>query len=131
MLKEFLGLTKGTHPPFIEQVEDVDKVHIIRLKGPIDMSTIPKIYELKLKAKNKRGTLKKSILLDFKKVSHVDSATIALLLNVLHEVKHEHHKLGLIGISRELREMFTIARVSTLFAVYETEEEAIANVSGK
>jgi len=119
------GLNSKELPSFIESVKDVDNIHIIHLKGPIDMQTIPEIEEIDKQAQEMRGTLKKNIILDFKQVTHVDSATCASLIEAISRFKSEHHKFVLVGLSDAFKSLIEITRIGPLFSIYETEEEAV------
>ena len=130
MLLKFLHTHQDERPLFIDEIIDMGKVQIVRLKGPIDMYTIPNIEKLLQKAKKNQGFFKKNILLDFKTVLHVDSSTVAMLLEVLSYIKHEHHKLALVNVSVNLKAIIDIDKLSDTFAVFESEKEALSILSG-
>ncbi|MBU1894545.1 MAG: STAS domain-containing protein [Candidatus Omnitrophota bacterium] len=125
MLKKFFFNHTEAPPTFIDSIEDKEQVHIIRLKGPIDMFTIPSIQELKEEAEKEKGMIGKNILLNFGKVTHIDGATCALLLNILSELKQEKHKLVITNASEELKNMMEISKIGELFLVYETETQGL------
>ncbi|MFH1395753.1 MAG: STAS domain-containing protein [Candidatus Omnitrophota bacterium] len=125
MLKKFFVNNTEQPVTFIDSIEETEKVHIVRLKGPIDMFTIPSIQELKDEAAKKKGMLTKNILLNFEKVTHIDGATCAMLLNILSELKQEQHKLAITNISEELKNMMEISKIGELFLVYETENQGL------
>jgi len=125
MLREFFNFEKQAKLSFLKQIEENDNLQIIRLKGPVDRDSLPELERLNKKAAGKAGFLKKNILIDFKDVTHVDSATIAVLIQILSRLKHENHKMGLINVTPELRDMLGISRVSDLFCVYDSEEKAL------
>ncbi|MDD4956597.1 MAG: STAS domain-containing protein [Candidatus Omnitrophica bacterium] len=127
MLFEFFTKGRKGMAPYVKQIEAKGDVHIVRLKGRIDMYTIPEVDKLRHRAL--RGSLRKNILLDFKNVEHVDSATCALLVQSLSELKHVHHRLVLINISDKLKGMLKIARISRLFDVFDSEEKALEELA--
>ena len=127
MLEEFLNMGKESSVPFlpfIEKIEDYKNFRVMRLKGAIDMSTIPEFSKMVPKAKNNKGSLKQNLLLDFRKVTHVDSSTIAILLVALNELKHEKHKLVLANVPENLKGMLDISEINDLFTIYDSEEDA-------
>ena len=123
MLFEFFTRGRKGLAPYVKQIEAKGDVYIVRLKGRIDMYTIPDVHRLRLMGP--RGELRQNIILDFKKVDHVDSATCALLVQSLSELKHVNHRLILINIPETLKDMLKIARISRLFDVYDSEEKAL------
>jgi len=127
----FKGEGKEEPPDFIEKIEEFENVDIVRLKGPIDMFTIPDIDDLRKKAIREKFFLKKDILLDFKSVTHVDGATCAMLVSVVSELKHEKRRLALINVSSGLKNMMDISMIEHMFTIYETEKEALAQLQKK
>jgi len=128
LIKFFSREGEGVTPAFIEEIEELEKIDIVRLKGPIDMFTIPGLDDLKDKATREKNFLKKDIILDFKKVTHVDGATCAMLVQTLSQLKHEKHQLVLMNVSSKLRNMMDISMIGKMFTIYETEEEALAQL---
>lgn len=124
LLKNFLGIKKTTPISFVEKIETEPHLQIIRLKGDIDMSTVPGIEKMIVEAKKNRGLMEKNILLDFKNVGHVDSSTIAALIVMLADLKHQHRRLGLVNISSRLEKMIAVLDVRDLFTVYRREDLA-------
>jgi len=112
-------------PAFIEEIEELEKIDIVRLKGPIDMFTIPWLDDLKDKATKEKNFLKKDIILDFQHVTHVDGATCAMLVQTLSQLKHEKHRLVLMNVSSKLRNMMDISMIGKMFTIYKTEAEAL------
>jgi len=129
VLRDFFRKEGESDPPsFIEKIEERDSVNILRLKGPIDMFTIPEVTKLRKKALEKKNFLAKDVLIDFKNVTHVDGATCAVLVSTVSELKHEKHHLILVNVSKELRNMMDISMIGKLFTIYETEEEALEKI---
>lgn len=114
---------------FRDKIEEYDNLMIFRLKGSIDMTTVPEIEKV-WDDRMKSGLLNKNILVDFKNVKHVDSSTIAGLVKVLFDIKHEKRKLVLVNISNELRDMLAISELDNVFSIYDSEEKAIADLKG-
>jgi anti-anti-sigma factor len=128
MLGEFFKINKKTLPLFIDGFENYDRLHIVRLKGPIDISTVPDIEHLLLRVKKKSDLLDKNILVDFKNVTHVDSATVAMLIDALSKLKHHQHKLVLVNLTPELKVKLDILKLDKLFMVCKCEGNAYAKL---
>jgi len=127
MLVDFFHVKKKHTLPFIDKSEDLDGLRIIRLKGSIDMTTIPAIEKI-WNSREKYGLIDKNLLLDFKNVEHVDSSTIAALIRALSEIKHEHRKLVLVNINDKLKDLLTILNLNNFFCVYDSEGKAVKDL---
>jgi anti-sigma B factor antagonist len=113
------------HLPFIDRFEEIGNVRILRFKGPIDRTTLPEILKIK-KVLERHGDLNKNnVIIDFKKITHVDSAAIAALLIELAELKQHDKKLGLVNVTEELKIMLDIFKAGKLFMIFDSEEEAL------
>lgn len=125
MLKEFFCARNSKTLLFVKSIEDRENLQIVRLKGVIDASTIPEIEKRMWDNRDKRGLFNKDILLDFKDVTDIDSATVAVLVRALTEIKHKDHTLAVINVTAKLKTMFEITKVEKLFSVFDSEKEAI------
>jgi anti-sigma B factor antagonist len=113
------------HLPFIDRFEEVGNVRILRFKGSIDRTTLPEILKIK-KVLERQGDLNKNnVIIDFKKITHVDSAAIAALLIELAELKQHDKKLGLVNVTEELKIMLDIFKAGKLFMIFDSEEAAL------
>jgi len=129
MLQElFMGM-HGALPSFVEVAEEGKNIRIVRLKGPIDMLTIPGIEKFVRVARRKKRISKKNILIDFKNVTHVDSSTIAMLLEAISELKHEKYRLILINLTKQLKSLLEILKIERQFYICDSEEKAIQELT--
>ena len=124
LLKRFLGIHRVSSISFVEKIETINNLQIVRLKGDIDMTTVPGIERMIIAAKKNRGLMEKNILLDFQNVGHVDSSTIAALLVMITDLKNQNHRLGLVHISPRLEKILSVLDVRDLFTIYRTENLA-------
>lgn len=129
VLKRFLGIKRNVPAPFVERLETRRNLYIIRLRGDIDMATIPGIGRMVVEAKQNRGLMEHNLLLDFKKVNHVDSSTIAALIVMLADLKNHRHTLGLVNIPSRLEKMLKILECRNLFSVYNSEASALKQLT--
>ncbi len=113
----------GSHFPYVKEMRETDSLIVTYLCGPIDSSTVPIVF-MDFKGKLSRY-LNKHILLDFKEVTHVDSATIANLIFLLNQLQHHQKKLALTHVSLTLEHYIEIDKVRSLIHVYGNEEEAL------
>jgi anti-anti-sigma factor len=114
--------------PFIETFEEVSNVRILRFKGSLDSKTVPEILKLKHQLEKYGDINKNNVLIDFKKVTHIDSAAIAALLIRLSELQHHDKKLGLINVTEQLKILLDIFKTNELFIIFDSEEAALESL---
>lgn len=115
-------------PPFVDSVESYNNLHIIRLRGELGAPVVPQFGEFLKEAKKESKLLGKDLLIDFKDVGAVDSATVAQLLTMLSELRHKKRKLALVNISSKLRKTLEVLRLDELFVICESEREAFREI---
>ena len=100
-----------------------DKV-TVSVKGDIDMSS----------SKKARDTLtplfqanNKAIIVDLSGVSYIDSSGIATLVEGLQWSHSSQNKFRLVSLTPAVKDVFEIARLLTVFEVFDTKEEALVN----
>ena len=108
----------------VQEIRDDGSIITIRFTGAIDASTIP-LIERNFLDKEKEY-LEKHLLLDFKDVTHVDSATIAALVLLLVDRKKTHAKIALVNLPEMLKSYLKIEHIDASVPVYESEAEARA-----
>lgn len=78
---------------------------------------------------SQKGNQFKHVLLDFAKVTHTDTATVAGLIEVISTLKKDHHKLVVINIPQNLRSLFEICKVNKVITRFSNESEAIMELA--
>ena len=68
------------------------------------------------------------ILLDLHGVAHVDSAGIGLLIGLYHTTSSSGKKIMLCNTTKTVEQIFSMARLSKLMAIYPTVEAALADL---
>jgi anti-anti-sigma factor len=115
--------------PFIDTFEEVRNVRIMRFKGSLDSKIVPEVLKIKDQLEKQGDVNKNNVLIDFKKVTHVDSAAIAVLLIKLSELKRHDKKLGLINVTKQLQILLDIFKTGELFIIFDSEEAALESLS--
>jgi len=128
VLNEFFYNDKGKLPSFIESVDDFPHLKIVKLRGPIDGMTVPKVQFFLKKAQKNPMVLNKSVLLDLRKVTHVDTIAIAGILKVLSTLTQKKYKLGLVNAPEALRSQLAILRLDKIVTVFESWEKALLEI---
>jgi anti-anti-sigma factor len=123
---------KDSDAPFsIEGLEDYPSIRIVRLRGPIDQTTVAELERFRKWVAKHRGFKHKHTILDFKDVTQVDTAAIAEILQTVVELKTAHFELGAIHLNDKVRSMFQVLKVERLVHFYDNESEAVEEFKKK
>jgi anti-anti-sigma factor len=90
---------------------------------------VPEMLKIKKQLEKIGDSNKHEVLIDFSKVTHVDSAAIAVLLIKLSELKRHDKKLGLIHVNKQIKTMLDIFKTGELFVIFDSEEAALESFS--
>ncbi len=121
--------TKKEKPPYLERIDELEKLSIIRLKGLITRDMVP-IIEMRIQENRKEGSgIDKNVLVDFALVEDVDSSTIAFHLVHLEEYRARGFKVGFININKEFKDLLDIFKKNDKFKVFANEKEAVKELS--
>ncbi len=97
----------------------------LTIKGEIDMSSSSKVRaHLTDLFKGNQS----AIVVDLSDVSYIDSSGIATLVEGLQWSHTSNKKFRLTGLAPMVKDVFEIARLLTVFEVYDSQEEALKGV---
>ena len=94
---------------------------IVDIMGDIDMGTSPGLRKTLLDSLKKTPRL----AVNLREVRYVDSSGIASLVEVLKEARNTEKRLVLFGLNKTVHQVLQLTRLSTIFEIRETEEEAL------
>lgn len=109
-------------------VREESGVGIIEASGEIDVYNSGEIKKL-MDAYIARGT--SNILLDMRGVEYLDSSTISVLLVERERLILHGGRLKLLGLQENPRKVFEIAKIESIFEIYDNEEEALRSFAEK
>ena len=118
-------------PLSISAVEDYPTLRIIRLRGPVDQTTVSELERFRKWVGRHPGFKQKHILLDFKNVTHMDTAAVAEIMQAVSELKSEHYRVGVIHLQEMYRDMLKMLRVERWVVFYDNESEALDDLKQK
>ena len=100
-------------------------VATLLIEGDVDMSSSPQVrtYLSDLFEKNQ-----KAIVVDLSKVPYIDSSGIATLVEGLQWSHTNNTKFRLTCLTPMVKDVFEIARLLTVFEVFDSNEEAIKGI---
>jgi anti-sigma B factor antagonist len=96
---------------------------ILALEGDIDMHRSP---EVKQTLEPLIAQKVPRILIDFSRVSYIDSSGLATMIETLQRIQGYGGKFGMFGLKESVRHVFEIARLDQIFSLYADEAAAIA-----
>lgn len=94
--------------------------HILTVKGPITVATVPVFHEA---VKAATGS---ALIVDLNEVPYIDSAAIGALVQAHVTCARNNRKLALVGLGHRVRAVLKISSVDILFTTYPTLAEAEA-----
>jgi anti-sigma B factor antagonist len=83
-------------------------------------------HELKdmIQAALDRGERK--LLVDFSQTGYIDSSGLGALVSISKRIREASGELRLAGLNDDLRSLFELTKLDTLFTITETPEQALA-----
>ena len=106
----------------IKAIRHHDQDVIIELAGEIDMKCSAKIKD-KFKEIFRRKP--HSVIVDMTEVKFMDSSGLAVLVGALKQSRINNSKLKLAGLTKDVRDIFEICRLETIFQFFDTTDEAL------
>ena|SRR3989338_2086537 len=106
------------------QVKAIEQegVMIFQVDGEINISTSPELRKMFEKQPAKK------VVIHLEKVTYVDSSGLATLVEMLKKTKSQGGSLGLSGMSDKVKSLFEITKLDKLFAIFQSQEEAVTRV---
>lgn len=98
------------------------KFTILHLKGELLGGENAHIFRDKLKEFIAEG--KRDIVIDLSKVTYINSSGIGMLVSGLTTMTQAEGKLKLVGVEDNIRNIFVITNLVSVFKCYKTVEEA-------
>ena len=96
---------------------------IVKLVGDVDMHSSPGLRTELLNVLN--GKLS-AVVVDLEDVPFMDSSGLATLVEALQVTRKKKIKLKLVNLSARVWSVFKIARLDTIFEIFDNEAEALA-----
>ncbi len=92
---------------------------VMSLAGEIDLNESPNVRKQILNYINKDIEL----LIDLSKVEYIDSSGVASLVEGLQTARSKKLNFALLGVSESAMQVLQLARLDTVFSIYETLED--------
>jgi anti-anti-sigma factor len=111
---------------YVKEIVMEEEYVIVKLQGAFDAETIPIIKE---RYTRESYRFDKHVVLDFEDVKRIDSATLAVLVNLFAELKAHDQKLIIINAMKELVSYISILRLESVITILSSEEEALIEIA--
>jgi anti-sigma B factor antagonist len=103
-----------------------NEAYIVEVQGEVDLYSSPIMRKYILRTlRQQRPPI---LIIDLNRVNYMDSSGIATLVEGLQLANEYHIKFKLVGLSPIVLEVFQLARLERVFAIFKTEEEALKDV---
>lgn len=68
------------------------------------------------------------VVLNFKNISFIDSSGLGVILSLFRKIKENDGSLVICSVKDSVKVLFKLVRLSHMIQIYESEEEALAQV---
>jgi len=110
-------------------VKEVGDVKVISLEGT-ERATVEVAEDFKKALFGMVEDGAKKLVVDMKEQKFVDSSFLGALVAGLRKAMAEGGSLKLAGLQPPVRSMFDLTRLSKVFEIFESEEDAVRSFSG-
>jgi anti-sigma B factor antagonist len=97
---------------------------ILRIAGTVKAGESVRDFESSLAHAVEAGT--GAVILDLTDLDYLDSTAVGILVGALHRLKSENRELVLVNPRDRIASLLHVARLDSLFAIYESVPEAEA-----
>ncbi|HEU5169964.1 MAG TPA: STAS domain-containing protein [Gemmatimonadales bacterium] len=104
--------------------KDSGGVTVVRVEGQLIVGNRQELKDLVGKALDAG---ERKFLIDFAGAGYIDSSGLGALVSLSRRVREAGGELRLSGLNEDLRSLFELTKLDTLFAIADTPEQALAN----
>ena len=105
------------------QTKDQSGVAVLQVEGQLIVGNRQELKEL-VQAALDRG--ERRILIDFSRTGYIDSSGLGALVSISKRIREAGGELRLSGLNEDLRSLFELTKLDTLFRISPTTAEALA-----
>ena len=104
--------------------KDKGGVMVVQVDGQLIVGNRQELKELVQSALDRN---ERRILIDFSRTGYIDSSGLGALVSISKRVRESGGELRLSGLNEDLRSLFELTKLDTLFAIAETPQQALAS----
>jgi anti-sigma B factor antagonist len=106
------------------QTKDSSGVFVVQVDGQLIVGNRHELKDL-IQAALEKG--ERRLLIDFSRTGYIDSSGLGALVSISKRVREASGELRLSGLNDDLRSLFELTKLDTLFAITETPEQALTS----
>jgi anti-sigma B factor antagonist len=106
------------------QTKDASGVAVLQVEGQLIVGNRQELKEL-VQAVLDQG--ERRLLIDFSRTGYIDSSGLGALVSISKKIREAGGELRLSGLNEDLRSLFELTKLDTLFAIAETPQQALAS----
>jgi anti-sigma B factor antagonist len=106
------------------QTKGSNGVVVVQVEGQLIVGNRHELKDL-VQAALERG--ERRLLIDFSRTGYIDSSGLGALVSISKRVREVGAELRLSGLNDDLRSLFELTKLDTLFAITETSEQALTS----
>ena len=106
------------------QTKDASGVAVLQVDGQLIVGNRQELKEMVQTALD-RG--ERRLLIDFSRTGYIDSSGLGALVSISKKIREAGGELRLSGLNEDLRSLFELTKLDTLFAIAETPQQALAS----
>ena len=106
------------------QTKDSSGVLVVQVDGQLIVGNRHELKDL-IQAGLEKG--ERRLLIDFSRTGYIDSSGLGALVSISKRVREAGGDLRLSGLNDDLRSLFELTKLDTLFAITETPEQALTS----
>ena len=106
------------------QTKDASGVAVVQVDGQLIVGNRLELKDL-VQAALEKG--ERRLLIDFSRTGYIDSSGLGALVSISKKIREAGGELRLSGLNEDLRSLFELTKLDTLFAIAETPKQALAS----
>ena len=108
---------------FTVRKDEAKSVVIVGVDGQL---IVGNRHDLKQKILDAMDTGDRKFVIDFAQTGYIDSSGLGVLVSLAKKVREQGGDLRLAGLNDDLRTLFELTKLDTLFTLVDSVEEAVA-----
>ena len=106
------------------QTRDANGVAVVQVEGQLIVGNRQELKDL-IQAALDAGD--RRVLIDFSRTGYIDSSGLGALVSLSKRIREAGGELRLSGLNEDLRSLFELTKLDTLFAIADTPQQALAS----
>jgi anti-sigma B factor antagonist len=106
------------------QTKDASGVAVVQVDGQLIVGNRQELKDLVQAALDKG---ERRLLIDFSRTGYIDSSGLGALVSISKKIREAGGELRLSGLNEDLRSLFELTKLDTLFAIAETPQQALSS----